>query len=243
MQEQKEFGTALFGFEKKAVLEYIYEQDKQARGAMEELARRNAALEDERRALDEKQHDLSTRYEEMCESAAADRQKSKETTDECDRLKERLAKLSTQFHDKENSLQLQMEINKKMQLRIAEQQTLIEKLQNELHSAEDRLQIFQERQQDFIDMRDRLERFKNEFTRRLAEFEDQFAKLEAFAAPESPAIRSRDCTRSDTAKTARVSPRVRPEDDRYAATVPSVGGTGSAPAGRNRLKSIFDEWK
>ena len=41
MQEAKHFSTALFGFERKAVLDYIYEQDKQARAALEELAVRN----------------------------------------------------------------------------------------------------------------------------------------------------------------------------------------------------------
>ena len=44
MQEAKRFSTALFGFDRKAVLDYIYEQDKQAREALEELAVRNDTL-------------------------------------------------------------------------------------------------------------------------------------------------------------------------------------------------------
>lgn len=242
MQEQREFSTALFGFDKKSVLEYIYEQDKQARSALEDLARRNTALEDERKGLNEKLHDLSSRYDTMSESAAADGKKCKEAVSECDLLKERLDKLSAQFREKENSLQLQMEINKKMQMRISEQQALIEKLQNELHSAEDRLQIFQVRQQDVMEMRNRLDRFKNEFTRRIAEFEEQFKKLEAFAAPDNSAMGNGDYIINGYAKSARVSPRVRIEEDRPAA-VPSGGGTTGVSSGRNSLKSIFDEWK
>lgn len=45
MQEAKRFSTALFGFDRKAVLDYIYEQDKQAREALEELAVRNDTLD------------------------------------------------------------------------------------------------------------------------------------------------------------------------------------------------------
>ena len=45
MQEAKQFPTAFFGFERKSVLDYIYEQDRQAREALEELARRNDVLD------------------------------------------------------------------------------------------------------------------------------------------------------------------------------------------------------
>ena len=58
MQEAKHFSTALFGFERKAVLDYIYEQDKQARAALEELAVRNDAL-------DRKAAELSERLEAL----------------------------------------------------------------------------------------------------------------------------------------------------------------------------------
>ena len=45
MQEAKQFPTAFFGFERKSVLDYIYEQDRQAREALEELARRGLVMD------------------------------------------------------------------------------------------------------------------------------------------------------------------------------------------------------
>ena len=54
MQEAKRFSTALFGFDRKAVLDYIYEQDKQAREALEELAVRNDTLDRKAAELNEK---------------------------------------------------------------------------------------------------------------------------------------------------------------------------------------------
>ena len=53
MQEAKRFSTALFGFDRKAVLDYIYEQDKQAREALEELAVRNDTLDRKAAELNE----------------------------------------------------------------------------------------------------------------------------------------------------------------------------------------------
>lgn len=62
MQEAKHFPTAMFGFERKAVLNYIYEQDRQAREALEELAVRNDALDHKAAELSEKLEVLTAQY-------------------------------------------------------------------------------------------------------------------------------------------------------------------------------------
>ena len=62
MLEAKRFSTALFGFDRKAVLDYIYEQDKQAREALEELAVRNDTLDRKAAELNEKLEAMSAQY-------------------------------------------------------------------------------------------------------------------------------------------------------------------------------------
>ena len=64
MQEAKRFSTALFGFDRKAVLDYIYEQDKQAREALEELAVRNDTLDRKAAELNEKLEAMSAQYKQ-----------------------------------------------------------------------------------------------------------------------------------------------------------------------------------
>ena len=64
MQEAKRFSTALFGFERKAVLDYIFEQDQQAREALEELAVRNDTLDRQAAELNEKLEALTAQYQQ-----------------------------------------------------------------------------------------------------------------------------------------------------------------------------------
>ena len=64
MQEAKQFPTAFFGFERKSVLDYIYEQDRQAREALEELARRNDVLDRKAAELGDKLAALTAQYQQ-----------------------------------------------------------------------------------------------------------------------------------------------------------------------------------
>lgn len=248
MQEQKEFSTVMFGFEKKAVLEYIYEQDKQARAALAELASRNATLEDEGNALEEKLRELSSCYDALKESTDEEREYMKTQASECDKLRLRLNKMSTQYHEKENSLQLQMEINKKMQMKITEQQETIEALQKELRNAEGRFRLFQNQGEDYSELREKLDEFKNEFNERIIRFETEFAELEMATTPEPSPQEQPQAPKASIAeavKAIKVTPRIRQEEPRmkHHGDAVTTQGSASGPLNKNRFKTIFDEWK
>lgn len=178
MQEQKEFATKLFGFEKKAVLEYIYEQDKQARAALTDLAGRNATLDDKLQEISAQLEKLSAQCDELhTQSLEKDEQLSSKT-DICNKLQDRLDKQNASLRDKENSLQLQMEINRKMQNRITEQNTLIDSLRGDLKKAEGRCRLFENTQRDYSELHDRLDMLRDDFKKRIDEFEQDFKTLE-----------------------------------------------------------------
>ena len=108
MQEAKRFSTALFGFDRKAVLDYIYEQDKQAREALEELAVRNDTLDRKAAELNEKLEAMSAQYKQAVSDSKEKERQLNEQGSDCARLRERTNKLAAQLRDKENALQLQM---------------------------------------------------------------------------------------------------------------------------------------
>ena len=82
MQEAKRFSTALFGFDRKAVLDYIYEQDKQAREALEELAVRNDTLDRKAAELNEKLEAMSAQYKQaVSDSKEKERQLNEQGSD------------------------------------------------------------------------------------------------------------------------------------------------------------------
>ena len=243
MQEQKEFSTTLFGFEKKAVLEYIYEQDKEARAALTELAERNTALEESEKSLSQQLSLLTEQFSILQDSAQTDHLKVQEQASDCDRLRERLSKLSSQYHEKENSLQLQMEINKKMQTKISEQEKQIESLQRELKDAAGRFRLCEDKQQDFATLRVKLDEFREEFLSRLNSFEKEFSILEKSAQPDT---QTEYPVESDiiAAPSVKVTPRVRGEESRrsFAASGTSISDEKAAVS-RNRFRSILNEWK
>lgn len=174
MQEAKHFSTALFGFERKAVLDYIYEQDKQARAALEELTERLEAL--------------NSQYQQAIKEREDAEQKLSGQGSDCARLRERAGKLAGQLREKENALQLQMELNKRMQTRINEQETVITKLREELKEAQERVDLFSGRQENFNDLKNQLDEIRIQFAERLSKFEEDFKRLEA----EVPCCRAKE---------------------------------------------------
>lgn len=188
MQEAKHFSTALFGFERKAVLDYIYEQDKQARAALEELAVRNDALDRKAAELTERLEALNSQYQQAIKEREDAEQKLSGQGSDCTRLRERAGKLAGQLREKENALQLQMELNKRMQTRINEQETVITKLREELKEAQERADLFSGRQENFNDLKNQLDEIRIQFAERLSKFEEDFKRLEA----EVPCCRAKE---------------------------------------------------
>ena len=179
MQEAKHFPTAMFGFERKAVLNYIYEQDRQAREALEELAVRNDALDHKAAELSEKLEVLTAQYQHSVHDCEEKQRLLSEQGTDSSRMRERANKLAAQLRDKENALQLQMELNKKMQARVNEQETALNALRAELNEAKLAGQnLFKGRHEDFNGLKKQLDEIRAQFAERLNQFEKDFNRLE-----------------------------------------------------------------
>lgn len=238
MREQKEFSTVLFGFDKKSVLEYIYEQDKEARAALTDLAERNTALEDSANQLKAALDAMSEQYDALREESKSSAETAEKSQKDCAALKDRLGKLSAQYHEKENSLQLQMEINKKMQQRINEQEATIDSLRKELETAKKRWKLFGGKKEDYTALHAKLDGFKTEFAEKMAHFEKEIAAMEQDAELLSAPFQKKEETQEEKKPAVhRVSPRIR--TDRTGESGENLFGAAS----RNKLKSILNDWK
>lgn len=236
MQEAKRFSIALFGFERKAVLDYIYEQDKQAREALEELAVRNDALDRKAAELNEKLESLSAQYRQVVSERSEKERQLSEQGNDCARLRERTNKLAAQLRDKENALQLQMELNKKMQAKVNEQETALNELRTELNDARLQADLFKGRHEDFNGLKNQLDEIRTQFARRLDEFEKDFNRLEA----EVPCCKAaaKRTAKSEANKPVSHKVALRRRDAQQAEeTARGTGGAGS------RVCKILNEWK
>ena len=237
MQEAKHFSTALFGFERKAVLDYIYEQDKQAREALEELAVRNDALDRKAVELNEKLEALSVQYKQAVSDSKEKERELNEQGSDCARLRERTNKLAAQLRDKENALQLQMELNKKMQARVNEQETVLNSLRAELNEAKLQADLFKGRHEDFNGLKNQLDEIRVQFTQRLDQFEKDFDRLEAEVPCCKAAARCAGKQEEDKPVVHKVTLRRRGAAQQTEEPAKTTGGAGS------RVCKILNEWK
>lgn len=239
VQEAKRFPTAMFGFERKAVLDYIYEQDRQAREALEELAVRNDTLDRKAAELNEKLETLTAQYKQAVSDSEEKQRRMTEQGADCARLRERTNKLAAQLLDKENALQLQMELNKKMQAKVNEQEAALNDLRADLNEAKLQADLFKGRHEDFNGLKNQLDEIRVQFAERLDQFEKDFNRLEA----EVPCCRAvARCGKTE--KPAEEKPKVHKVTLRRRGTVQqpvepekSTGGAGS------RVCKILNEWK
>lgn len=237
MQEQKEFSTVLFGFEKKAVLDYIFEQDKEAREALDELARRNTDLDDRANDLIAQMQEINAQFDALKEVNEKEHIRFNEQEKETARLRDRVAKAAAQLREKENSLQLQMELNKRMQARLSEQEAEITSLREQLKEAENKAKLFACCQDDFNSLRKDLDEIRGQFTKRLEAFEKEFDRLE----------RSVPCGKGKIADPAPEAPRAQKVLPRLLGSTPTSAESDpdrkAAMAARRRFTKILDEWK
>lgn len=237
MQEAKHFSTALFGFERKAVLDYIYEQDKQARAALEELAVRNDALDRKAAELTERLEALNSQYQQAIKEREDAEQKLSGQGSDCARLRERAGKLAGQLREKENALQLQMELNKKMQAKVNEQEAAINGLRAELNEAKLQADLFKGRHEDFNGLKNQLDEIKTQFAERLSQFERDFNRLES----EVPCCRAAAAKAGDKdghkPAACRVTLRRRGAPQQSDESAKMTGGAAS------RVCKILNEWK
>ena len=237
MQEAKRFSTALFGFDRKAVLDYIYEQDKQAREALDELAVRNDTLDRKAAELNEKLEAMSAQYKQAVSDSKEKERQLNEQGSNCVRLRERTNKLAAQLRDKENALQLQMELNKKMQARVNEQEAALNSLRAELNEAKLQADLFKGRHEDFNGLKNQLDEIRAQFTQRLDQFEKDFDRLEAEVPCCKAAARCANKQEEDKPEVHKVTLRRRGVAQQTEELAKTAGGAGS------RVCKILNEWK
>lgn len=120
MEQQKVFPTACFGFDKKVVLDYIYEQDTAAKARQAELEKRANQLEEQVTELQSSVEELSA----QCELAKGQLYSEKETAaalrSSYEKLKADTDQLVQVARNKDKELQIQLELNRQLQLRNGE---------------------------------------------------------------------------------------------------------------------------
>ena len=237
MQEAKQFPTAFFGFERKSVLDYIYEQDRQAREALEELARRNDVLDRKAAELGDKLAAMTAQYQQAVAEGEEKERRLVEQGGDCARLRERTNKLAAQLRDKENALQLQMELNKKMQAKVNEQEAAINGLRAELNEAKLQADLFKGRHEDFNGLKNQLDEIKTQFAERLSQFERDFNRLESEVPCCKAAARCANKQEEDKPEVHKVTLRRRGVAQQTEELAKTAGGAGS------RVCKILNEWK
>lgn len=121
MEEQKVFATAWRGFDKKAVLEYIYEQDvlfkRREAELSEKLTQCESKLEEqERLGGDEQPTELyQERIEALEQSCNEQRRTAALLQEQCEKLRREADQLVQMARSKEGELQLQTELNRQLQ--------------------------------------------------------------------------------------------------------------------------------
>ncbi|MEG0541880.1 MAG: hypothetical protein RR528_06095 [Angelakisella sp.] len=121
MEQQKVFATALRGFDKKAVLDYIYEQDVLFKKKEAELTQR---LEECESKLNEQQlQQEDEQSAELCQeridalerTCSEQREAAALLQEKCERLRREADQYAQAARSKEGELQLQTELNRQLQ--------------------------------------------------------------------------------------------------------------------------------
>ena len=146
-------------------------------------------------------------------------------------------KLAAQLRDKENALQLQMELNKKMQARVNEQEAALNSLRAELNEAKLQADLFKGRHEDFNGLKNQLDEIRAQFTQRLDQFEKDFDRLEAEVPCCKAAARCANKQEEDKPEVHKVTLRRRGVAQQTEELAKTAGGAGS------RVCKILNEWK
>lgn len=117
MEQQKVFPTACFGFDKKVVLDYIYEQDTAAKAKEAEMEERSAHLEAQVAELQGTIEELNAQCELMRAQLYSEKETSAGIRASYEKLKSDADQLVQVARNKDKELQIQLELNKQLQHR------------------------------------------------------------------------------------------------------------------------------
>ncbi|MEG1777439.1 MAG: hypothetical protein RR209_00550 [Angelakisella sp.] len=198
MEQQKVFATAWRGFDKRAVLDYIYEQDIFFKKREAELNERLLEYESKFDGQDcaEEAPELYQERMEALERACNEQRETAESLQEkCEKLRHEADQLVQMTRSKEGELQLQTELNRQLQQKcdmlegklktlaehlLAEREAVIEEVPAPVPAAEE---IPMQAEQPFCtkvtDLKGDLSEFKESVSQTLLNFEAALARLEA----------------------------------------------------------------
>ena len=120
MEQQKVFPTACFGFDKKVVLDYIYEQDTAAKAREAEQEEHAAKLEAQVAELQGTIEELNAQCELMQSQLYGERETTVAIRASYEKLKSDADQLVQVARNKDKELQIQLELNKQLQGRNSE---------------------------------------------------------------------------------------------------------------------------
>ena len=120
MEQQKVFPTACFGFDKKVVLDYIYEQDTAAKAREAEQEEHAAKLEAQVAELQATIEELHAQYDLMQSQLYSERETTAAVRASYEKLKSDADQLVQVARNKDKELQIQLELNKQLQNRNSE---------------------------------------------------------------------------------------------------------------------------
>lgn len=126
MEQQKVFSTSMFGFDKKTVLDYIYEQDvlnKEKESKYDaELAKKDEEVSQLKGMVD----DLNSQMEIAKAQLYSEKEQSTAQKAAYDKLRQEADQLIQVARNKDNELQIQLELNKQLQNRYAAQEAKLQ---------------------------------------------------------------------------------------------------------------------
>ena len=136
MEQQKVFPTACFGFDKKVVLDYIYEQDTAARAKEAQMEEQAAHLEEQMTDLQNTVEELSAQGELLRAQLYSEKETVAAIRSNYDKLKSDADQLVQVARNKDKELQIQLELNKQLQNRNSELENRVGALTQELLEAQ-----------------------------------------------------------------------------------------------------------
>lgn len=208
MEQQQVFTTAIWGFDKKAVLDYIYEQDMLLKKKEAEYESRIAEYE-EKLAGYEQTAPVAEQYQEQLDALTVSYNEEKETVvslqSRYDKLSDEIDKLLKVSSNKERELQLQLELNSQLKYKcemledklkvLAEHLIAERELESSLPDpsiiphinkpeAEEPPVFVAEAIEaaapvEYVDLKEELEEFRQSVSKTLLNFEAALAKLES----------------------------------------------------------------
>lgn len=136
MERQKVFPTVMLGFQKKVVLDYIYSQDVAAKAREQELQKEVEAKEARLAELQGMVEELTSQQEILSAQLYSEKEEHMARKASFDKMKSDADQLVQLARNKDNELQIQLELNKQLQNKSADQENKIKLLLARLEQLE-----------------------------------------------------------------------------------------------------------